>query len=157
VVTLDGDMQNVPADIPRILEGLEQVDMVCGYRASRRDNAWRRLQSRIGNAIRNWLTGDSIRDTGCSLKAFRRECFAHVRLFNGMHRFLPTLARMEGFRVVQMPVSHRPRQRGKTKYSLKKRMGKSWGDLQAVRWMQKNRLCYRIAEEVPPPAPDSMP
>ncbi|MCX7014199.1 MAG: glycosyltransferase family 2 protein [Candidatus Sumerlaeota bacterium] len=149
LATLDGDMQNVPADIPRLLDALRDADMVCGYRVARRDTAWRRFQSRLANGIRNWLTGDTIIDTGCSLKAFKREAFANVKFFNGMHRFMPTLARMDGFRVAQIPVSHRPRRRGKTKYSMRNRLFKSFHDLLAVRWMQKNRLSYRVAEDIP--------
>lgn len=149
LATLDGDRQNVPADIPKALEKIGEADMVCGYRAKRSDSAWRKFQSRIGNGVRNWLTGDTIIDTGCSLKVFRRECFANVKFFNGMHRFMPTLARMEGYTIVQIPVDHRSRVKGKTKYGLGNRMLRSLNDLLAVRWMQKRRLNYAIAEEKP--------
>lgn len=156
IVTMDGDMQNVPADIPRLLEALDRADMVCGYRSDRHDSAWRRLQSRIANAIRNWMTGESIRDTGCSLKAFRRECFAEVKLFTGMHRFLPTLARMEGYRIVEISVSHRPRHKGQAKYGFSNRALRSFRDLIAVRWMQSRHFRHKIREEIPdssdPPA-----
>jgi dolichol-phosphate mannosyltransferase len=149
LITLDGDMQNVPADIPLLLEHLDRADMVCGYRARRHDSLWRRIQSRISNHVRNRLTGDSIRDTGCSLKAFRRECFVNVKLFEGMHRFLPTLARMEGFRIEQIAVSHRPRNRGQAKYGMWNRLFRSSRDLLAVRWMQRRLLRYSVAEDLP--------
>jgi dolichol-phosphate mannosyltransferase len=148
LVTLDGDRQNDPADIPRLLEKIGEADMVCGYRRTRRDSAWRRVQSRIANAIRNRLTRETIRDTGCSLKAFRRECFAHLTLYNGMHRFLPTLARMQGFRIVEVPVSHRPRTKGEPKYGMLNRVFASTRDLFAVRWMMKRQIRYRIAERL---------
>src|SRR5207247_2370058 len=103
LVTLDADLQHDPADIPAL------VAAVAGYRVERRDTAWKRLQSRIANGVRNWLNGESIRDTGCSLKAFRADAVRGLPLFNGMHRFLPTLVRMHGGRVAELPVRHRPR------------------------------------------------
>lgn len=151
IVTMDGDMQNVPADIPGLIEALGEADMVCGYRAERNDTAWRRVQSRIANAIRNWLTGDSIRDTGCSLKVFRKICFANVKMYNGMHRFLPTLARLEGFAISEAPVSHRARHSGVAKYGFSNRALRSLRDLIAVRWMQSRHLSHKVAEELPRP------
>ncbi len=147
LITLDGDRQNVPADIPNLLPLLKNADFVCGYRARRNDNFWRRIQSRIANRIRNALTGDTIIDTGCSLKIFRRECFDRVKFFNGMHRFMPTLARMEGWKIAQAPVSHRPRENGKTKYSFRNRALPSFFDLLAVRWMLRRHLAHRVKEE----------
>ena len=151
IVTMDGDMQNVPADIPRLIEALGEADMVCGYRAERNDTAWGRIQSRIANAIRNRLTGDTIRDTGCSLKVFRKKCFDNVKMYNGMHRFLPTLARLEGFVIAQAPVSHRARHSGVTKDGFSNRALRSFRDLIAVRWMQSRHLSHKIAEELPRP------
>src|SRR5438874_4531497 len=111
VVSLDADLQNDPADIPRMMKRLEEMhaDMVIGVRVNRQDTWARKMQSRIGNGVRNWITGDRITDTGCSLKLARRAAIEPVRLYTGMHRFLPTLVRMHGFKVVEMPVNHRPR------------------------------------------------
>ena len=148
LITLDGDRQNVPADIPKLLEKLKEADMVCGYRAQRNDSLWRKVQSRIANGIRNYLTGDTIIDTGCSLKVFRRDCFQNVKFFTGMHRFMPTLARMEGYRIAQVPVSHRPRVKGTTKYSFGNRAFASLHDLFAVRWMQRRLLKHRVKQDL---------
>jgi glycosyltransferase involved in cell wall biosynthesis len=140
VVTLDGDLQNDPKEIPRLVEMLKDWDAVCGIRIHREDGRWKRLSSRIGNGFRNWVTGDNIVDTGCTLKAYRRECLQCLELYNGMHRFLPTLLKMRGFRVTQVPVSHRPRLHGRTKYATWGRLVKGLGDVLAVRWMKKNRI-----------------
>ena len=142
VVTIDGDLQNDPAEIPRLAAMLGEWDCVCGVRARRRDSLWKRISSRIGNGFRNWATGDDIVDTGCTLKAFRRECLGGLELYQGFHRFLPTLLRMRGFRVTQVPVSHHARLHGKTKYGTWGRLTKGLGDVWAVRWMKKNRLAY---------------
>jgi dolichol-phosphate mannosyltransferase len=148
VVTLDGDLQNDPAEIPRLVEMLENCDCVCGVRTRRQDSWWKRLSSRIGNGFRNWATGDDIVDTGCTLKAYRRECLERLELYHGLHRFLPTLLKMRGHRVTQAPVAHRPRLRGKTKYGTWGRMLKGLGDVYAVRWMKKNRIDYAPVLEV---------
>jgi glycosyltransferase involved in cell wall biosynthesis len=150
VVTLDADLQNDPADIPRLLETLERTGAtaVAGYRATRRDTPWKRLQSRIANGVRNRLNGEVIRDTGCSLKAFRTDAVRSVPLFTGMHRFLPTLIKMQGGTVTEVPVSHRPRKHGVTKYGMWNRVWRSLMDAFAVRWMQRRALRYRIREEV---------
>jgi len=150
VVTLDADLQNDPADIPQLVDTLERTGAtaVAGYRATRRDTSWKRLQSRIANGVRNRLNGEVIRDTGCSLKAFRTEAVRAVPLFTGMHRFLPTLIKMEGGTVTEVPVSHRPRKHGVTKYGMWNRVWRSLQDAFAVRWMQRRALRYRIREEV---------
>jgi len=140
VVTLDGDLQNDPADIPGLLEMLKDWDAVCGVRTHRHDGWWKRLSSRLANGFRNWATGDNIIDTGCTLKAYRRECLEGLELYHGMHRFLPTLLRMRGYRVTQVSVNHRPRLRGTTKYGTWDRLVKGLGDVWAVRWMKKNRI-----------------
>ncbi len=142
VVTLDGDMQNDPAEIPRLADMLRDWDVVCGVRARRQDTAWKRLSSRIGNGFRNWATGDDIIDTGCTLKAYRKECLERLELYRGMHRFLPTLLKMRGCTVTQVPVKHHPRLHGKTKYGTWGRLVKGLGDVWAVRWMKKNRIDY---------------
>ncbi|HEX6791105.1 MAG TPA: glycosyltransferase family 2 protein [Candidatus Krumholzibacteria bacterium] len=138
IATLDGDLQNDPAELPRLIRQLERgrVDMVTGVRVDRRDNLTRRISSRIANGFRNAVTGDRIRDVGCSLRAFYRDCIVDVPVFNGMHRFLPTLVRMHGFIVVEVPVGHRPRRYGRTKYGVHNRLWRGIADCLAVRWMQ---------------------
>jgi len=150
IATLDGDLQNDPADIPQLVDTLERTGAtaVAGYRATRRDTSWKRLQSRIANGVRNRLNGEVIRDTGCSLKAFRTEAVRALPLFTGMHRFLPTLIKMEGGTVTEVPVGHRPRKHGVTKYGMWNRVWRSLQDAFAVRWMQRRALRYRIREEV---------
>jgi len=148
VVTLDGDLQNDPAEIPRLARLLAETDVVCGVRAHRQDTWWKRRSSRIANGFRNWMTGDDIVDTGCTLKAYRRECVARLELYNGMHRFLPTLLKMRGYRVMQVPVSHHPRRAGKTKYDTWRRLNKGLADVWAVRWMKKNWIGYNGVLEV---------
>jgi glycosyltransferase involved in cell wall biosynthesis len=149
VVSLDADLQNDPADIPAMIRKLEQenVDMVIGVRVNRKDTLSKRIQSKIGNGIRNWITGDRITDTGCSLKLVRRSAIERVRLFNGMHRFLPTLVRMDGGSVVEMPVHHRPRRFGQSKYGAMNRAMRGLADCFAVRWMASRNVRYG-AEEV---------
>jgi len=148
VVTLDADGQNPPAEIPRLLEAMtDGVDIVAGYREKRRDSSWRRIQSRIANRVRNHLSGETIRDTGCSLKAFRRPYLLDLPVFNGMHRFLPTLCRLAGARtVVEVPVDHRPRQGGTSKYGMLNRAWRAFVDLLGVRWLQRRWIRYEVRE-----------
>jgi len=148
VATIDGDLQNDPEEIPRLAAMLDDWDAVCGIRARRQDGWWKRLSSRIGNGFRNWATGDNIVDTGCTLKVYRRECLERLELYRGMHRFLPTLLKMRGYRVTQVPVSHHPRFSGKTKYGTWGRLVKGLADVWAVRWMKKNRIDYAEVLEV---------
>ncbi len=151
IVSLDADLQNDPADIPAMVRKLDDsgADMVIGVRVNRKDTLSRRLQSKIGNGVRNWITGDRITDTGCSLKLVKREAIEPVRLFTGMHRFLPTLVRYAGFKVVEMPVNHRPRQFGVSKYGAMNRAFRGFADCLAVRWMATRNLRYTIREELP--------
>src|SRR6266536_4153670 len=151
VVTLDADLQNDPADNPALVAELETsgAAAVAGYRVERQDTAWKRLQSRIANGVRNRLNRETIRDTGCSLKAFRADALRALPLFNGMHRFLPTLVRMHGGRVTEAPVRHRPRRFGRTKYGMWNRAFRAFVDALAVRWMQRRALRYRVREELP--------
>lgn len=146
VVTMDADLQNDPRDIPRVLEGLASADVVCGWRVRRRDPWTRRLGSRLANALRRRVTGDGVHDTGCMLKAFRRDALARLHLYRGMHRFLPTLLLMEGCRVAEVPVNHRPRRAGRSKYNNWSRLWTGLADLWAVRWMARRRLDYEIRE-----------
>ncbi len=149
VVTMDADLQNDPRDIPSLLTAIEGHDAAVGYRRVRRDTWMRRVSSRIGNSVRNRLSGDDIIDTGCSLKAFRRECLREIKLFTGMHRFLPTLLRIDGYRIVQVPVNHRERRAGRSKYGVWNRLFRSSADLLAVRWMKKRRLDYEVVRHDP--------
>ncbi len=146
-VTLDADLQNDPADIPALLRELERADVVNGVRVERRDSWVRRLSSRIGNGFRNWVTHESVTDVGCSLRAMRSVYLRRVKLYRGMHRFLPTLLRMEGARVVEIPVRHRPRRHGSSKYGIGNRLFVGLADVLAVRWMQSRHLDYRLAGE----------
>jgi glycosyltransferase involved in cell wall biosynthesis len=149
VVTIDADLQNDPGDILTLLEPLDEFDAAVGYRQTREDNWLRRISSRIANAIRNRLSGDDIIDTGCSLKAFRRESLGDLKLYTGLHRFLPTLLRMDGYTVTQLPVSHRPRKAGESKYGVGNRALRAFVDLLAVRWMKKRRLGYQVVRHEP--------
>jgi dolichol-phosphate mannosyltransferase len=153
VVTLDGDLQNDPADVPALVELLKDWDVVCGVRVKRRDGWLKRTSSRIANGFRNWATGDDIVDTGCTLKAFRREWVQNLELYRGMHRFLPTLLKMRGARVTQVAVNHRPRRAGRTHYGTWGRLVKGLGDVWAVRWMQRNHLDYKAVLEIRNPEP----
>ena len=143
VVSMDADMQNDPADIPKLLEKLNTYDMVCGWRQKRNDPWIKRISSKVANYIRNKLSREDIRDTGCSLKAYRRECLDHIKLYNGMHRFLPTLFKMEGFTVTEIVVNHYPRKFGKSKYGISNRAFRAFVDLLVVRWMKKGNLIMR--------------
>lgn len=148
VVTLDADLQNDPADIPRLLERMDGFDVVSGVRARRRDNWIRRVSSKIANGIRNRVTHESVTDVGCTLRAMRIEYLRRIPVFNGMHRFLPTLLRMEGARVTEVPVNHRPRLHGQPKYNIRNRIFRALADLFGVRWMQTRWVDRRLAEEV---------
>jgi dolichol-phosphate mannosyltransferase len=147
LATLDGDGQNDPADIPRLLEILRSgdADMVNGYRRVRQDSIVRKLSSRIANGFRNLITGKTVRDVGCSTRAFRRECVENLPRFAGMHRFLPTLVAMEGYRLAEVPVNHRPRLKGRTKYGIGNRLWVGLADLFGVLWLKKRFFSFRIA------------
>ncbi len=146
VITMDADLQNDPHDIPYLLEKIGEFDVVCGWRHKRLDPWTKVVSSKIANFVRNWLSKEDIADTGCSLKAFKGACLKELKLFNGMHRFLPTLAKMEGYKVTQVKVNHRPRRFGRTKYNIRNRMTRAFVDLLAVRWMKKRHLNYEIEE-----------
>lgn len=145
IATLDADMQNDPVDLPGMIEVMGDHDAVVGFRIKRNDTTIRRLSSRIANGVRNWLSGDSIKDTGCSLKVFRSRAIRSVPLFEGMHRFLPTLLRIHGFSVIEHGVSHHPRVAGDSKYGVWNRVFKSLRDLFAVRWMRSRLIRMPIA------------
>jgi len=140
VITLDADLQNDPADIPAMLARYGEYDMITGWRRERRDTLSKRIASRIGNAVRNLLTHETIHDTGCSLKVMRGDMVRRIPMFRGLHRFLPTLMRLEGARVLEMPVNHRHRRFGVSKYSNLRRGIEGFQDLMAVRWMMKRHI-----------------
>jgi dolichol-phosphate mannosyltransferase len=146
VVTMDADLQNDPHDIPLLLEKVKDYDAVCGWRANRQDSLVRKISSRIANRIRNWLSEENIKDVGCSLKAFRRECLGSFYYFNGMHRFFPTLVKMAGYQVTEVKVNHRHRRFGETKYGIGNRAFRGLKDLLAVRWMKNRYIRYTIEE-----------
>lgn len=149
VITLDGDRQNDPADIPKLIAATERSDLVCGYRLDRRDPWHKKATSRIANFIRGRFCRDQIRDTGCSLKVYRTTSLRHIKMYQGMHRFLPALFKIEGYRVSEVPVNHRERIKGKTKYTFFNRSFNTIADMLAVRWMWKRRLGYLIRKEIP--------
>ena len=147
LVLIDGDLQNDPGDIPRLLAEIARgADLVCGYRAQRRDTRVKRLTSRIANAVRSRFTKDGVRDTGCTLKAMRRECISALVPFKGMHRFIPALVKGAGFRLVEIPVNHRLRRFGRSKYGLGNRALRATIDMFGVRWLLSRRLNYKIRE-----------
>lgn len=146
IVTLDADLQNDPDDIPQMIKKLKDCDMVYGWRRIRQDPLLKLLSSKIANFIRNRLSGEDIKDTGCSLKVYKKDCLNSLKLYNGMHRFLPTLIKLEGFKVSELEVSHHPRRYGKSKYNMRKRLIWPFLDLLAVSWMKKRRLRYEWEE-----------
>jgi glycosyltransferase involved in cell wall biosynthesis len=150
VVTMDADLQNDPADIPTLLSHLDRWDAVTGWRVDRAagDSIVRRVSSRIANGIRNRLSDESVQDSGCTFRAFRRECLRELTLYRGFHRFIPTLLRMRGYRVLEIPVNHRRRRFGESKYGVMNRAFVAFADLLAVRWMKSRLLRYEIAEDL---------
>jgi glycosyltransferase involved in cell wall biosynthesis len=149
VVIIDGDLQNDPADIPKLLAEIARgADLVCGYRVKRQDTLVKRATSRIANAVRSRYTKDGVRDTGCTLKAMRRECVSELFPFKGMHRFIPALVKAAGYRLVEIPVNHRPRRFGQSKYGLGNRALRATIDMFGVRWLLSRRLNYKIREKI---------
>ena len=151
IVTLDGDLQNDPADLPKFLEPLKQFDCVCGTRVKERaagDNWVRVVSSRIANWVRNRLSGEQVSDAGCTYRAFKRECVADLKFFKGMHRFLPTLLKIEGYTVTEIDVASHPRLAGQSHYGVWNRLFASFYDLLAVRWMKSRMFRYEVVETV---------
>jgi glycosyltransferase involved in cell wall biosynthesis len=147
-VLIDGDLQNDPADIPKLLAEIERgADLVCGYRAQRKDTIVKRITSRVANFVRSRFTKDGVRDTGCTLKAMKRECVGALVPFKGMHRFIPALVKGAGYRLVEVPVNHRPRKFGVSKYGLGNRALRATMDMFGVRWLLSRRLNYRMRDE----------
>jgi glycosyltransferase involved in cell wall biosynthesis len=150
VVVMDADLQNDPADIPTLLSHLDHWDAATGWRVERArgDNLVRRVSSRVANHLRNWLSQESIQDSGCTFRAFRRECLRGLVLYKGFHRFIPTLLKMRGYRVIEVPVRHRPRRFGRSKYGVLNRALVAFADLLAIRWMSARLLRYEVVEDV---------
>ncbi|OPY14813.1 MAG: Undecaprenyl-phosphate 4-deoxy-4-formamido-L-arabinose transferase [Syntrophus sp. PtaB.Bin001] len=138
IITMDADQQNDPADIPALLDALhDDVAAVCGVRRKRMDTIVKKISSRTANAFRNFVTGDTISDAGCTYRAIRRSALWQMQTFNGMHRFLPTILRLQGYRVVEILVNDRSRTRGYSKYGIGNRMWRGILDCFAMRWLRK--------------------
>jgi dolichol-phosphate mannosyltransferase len=150
IVVMDADLQNDPRDIPTLLSHLDHWDAAAGWRVQRAqgDDLVRRVSSRIANQFRNWVSDESVHDSGCTFRAFRRECLRGLVLYRGFHRFIPTLLTMRGYRVIEVPVSHRPRRFGRSKYGVLNRAAVAFGDLLAIRWMKARLLRYEVVEDV---------
>jgi glycosyltransferase involved in cell wall biosynthesis len=151
IVTLDADLQNDPKDALKLLAALKNFDCACGTRVEARaqgDGFVRIASSKIANWVRNKLSGENISDAGCCYRAFKRECVADLKFFKGMHRFLPTLFKIEGFTVTEVSIGHNPRASGQTHYGVWNRLFASFYDLLAVRWMKKRMFKYKIAEKI---------
>lgn len=148
VITLDGDRQNDPTDIPKLTGAMSDCDLVVGWRVNRRDTLQKKVISRISNWIRSRLCRDGIHDTGCSLKVYRRAALSSIKMYNGMHRFLPALFKIEGLHVKEIPVSHRERSKGATKYHFFNRSLGPIIDMFVVRWMRRRNLNPQIREEI---------
>ncbi|MBN2097422.1 MAG: glycosyltransferase family 2 protein [Candidatus Omnitrophica bacterium] len=144
VVTLDADLQYDPRDIARLLEKLTKYDVVCGWRKNRSDPWLKLISTKIANGVRNKISGENIKDTGCSLKAFKKSFLAELKMYKGMHRFLPTLLKMQGASVTEIEVKHFPRRFGRSKYNIRNRLGHSFLDLLFVSWMKKRNLDYQM-------------
>ena len=144
IIMMDADQQNDPRDIPRLVEASGDADLVCGRRTRSRATWRKRISSRFANSIRRAVLGDTLRDVNCGFKMFRRRCLTRVRLYHGMHRFLPLLFAMEGYRVVEVDVNDRPRVAGQSKYGIFNRLIGPFVDMLAVRWMRSARLNYHI-------------
>ncbi len=148
VITIDADLQNDPKDIPKMLDYLKEYDMVTGWRQKREDSWVKRITSKIANGFRNRLSGEEIQDSGCTFRAYKRECLQEIKLYKGMHRFIPTLVKMEGYRVIEIPIAHHPRQFGVSKYTTWNRMWRAFVDLLAVKWMKSRHIHYEIEERI---------
>ena len=146
IVTMNGDLQNDPRDIPALVRHLDSADAATGWRANRRDTWLKRVSSRSANGIRNGATGETIRDSACSLRAMRRRRVRDLELYRGLHRFVPTLLRMAGYRVIEVPVNDRPRRFGTSHFGIRNRAWPALQDFLVVRWMLRNRLRYQVEE-----------
>jgi len=150
VTTMDGDMQNDPRDLPAMVARVQggECDAVVGVRRKRQDTWTRRVSSKIGNGVRNWLTGDRVTDAACGIKAIRREFWLRAPKFVGMHRFMATLVRYQGGKVVEVDVNHRPRAAGTAKYGIGNRIWKGLRDCFAMRWLRTRILMHQVEQEL---------
>jgi glycosyltransferase involved in cell wall biosynthesis len=148
VCIMDADLQNDPKDLPKMVALVGEFDVVCGWRKKRGDgdNIIRRISSRIANWVRNALSSESIHDSGCTYRVFRRECVDGLQLFKGMHRFLPTLFKAQGYRVTEVEVANHPRRFGVSKYGVWNRVFRAFYDLLAVRWMLSRWIRLEVGE-----------
>lgn len=149
VLTLDGDLQNDPADFPRFLELLQEYDCVCGVRQNRQDTWFRKFSSRVANGVRGRILRDGISDAGCGAKGFRRVCIEHFVSFNGQHRFFAVMVRAAGLSIVECPVQHHARQFGVSKYGLNNRLWRGLYDLVGVAWLRKRYSAGVVLEHAP--------
>lgn len=148
IITMDADLQNDPADLRQMIKHYGEYDMVNGWRYNRQDSWSKKIASKIGNGFRNWLTRETIHDTGCSLKIMNAAMLKRIRIFKGLHRFLPTLMRLEGARVIEVKVNHRQRLFGVSKYTNLRRGIEGFYDVIAVRWMQSRHLSIEVNKEL---------
>ncbi|MFH1045618.1 MAG: glycosyltransferase family 2 protein [Candidatus Omnitrophota bacterium] len=144
VITMDADLQYDPEDIPRLLERIPSFDVVCGWRKKRNDPWLKRLSTKVANAVRNKVSQEQVRDIGCSLRVMKKSFLSQIKMYDGMHRFLPTLLKMQGATVSEIPVRHLPRKFGRSKYNLRNRSVRAFLDLLAVTWMKKRNLRYTM-------------
>lgn len=149
VATIDADLQNDPEEIPRLLPMLDGYDMISGWRRDRQDTKFRKVQTKVANRIRNWISDETIQDSASSLKLYRKHCLEGMQLFSGAHRFFPTLVKIRGYTVREEPVKHSQRHAGTAKYGFRNRALRAFVDLLAVRWMKKRHMRYE-ADEVRP-------
>jgi glycosyltransferase involved in cell wall biosynthesis len=148
VVTLDADGQNDPADIPAVVAKIsDTVDCCCGFRAKRQDTASKRWGSKLANAVRNRALGEAIIDTGCSVKAFKVQFVRTLQPWDGLHRFFASFVMMQGGRIVQIPVNHRARSAGTSKYTNWRRLKKTIRDLKGVAWLKSRTRPHSVTEE----------
>jgi glycosyltransferase involved in cell wall biosynthesis len=147
IATIDADLQNDPAEIPRLIPYLADHDMVTGWRKKRNDNALRLVQTKIANGVRNYISQETIADSASSLKVYKAPCVKGLKMWRGAHRFLPTLVKMRGFTCIEIPVSHHPRHAGTPKYPFGSRVFRATVDLLAVRWMKSRQLRYSAEEK----------
>jgi dolichol-phosphate mannosyltransferase len=149
IATIDADLQNDPEEIGRLIPMLNGYDMITGWRSERADSAFRLFQTRCANRIRNWISQETIQDSASSLKIYKRHCLDGIHLFNGAHRFMPTLVKMRGYTVLETPVKHSPRYAGVAKYGFRNRAWRAFVDLLGVRWMKQRYLRYNASEVNP--------
>jgi dolichol-phosphate mannosyltransferase len=147
VLMFDGDLQNDPADIPKMLALLQDYDCAFGYRGRRQDSSFKKLSSAIGNGMRQFMLRDGIRDAGCGSKGFRRVCMAHIISFNGMHRYFGVIMRAAGMRIVEFEATHHPRRHGTSKYGVHNRLWRGIYDLLGVAWLNKRYVAPQVEEE----------